>query len=115
MIIRRAFGTGTAGGEGAGVLTRRTSGRHLDLIAAVMALQPRRIAVLDQPGRAVRTLHPMPAIPAEREGCVTAAIEKENRLSLIRQGLVHGADQTRRQPLLPLRLVASQIDQRNLG
>src|SRR6185369_7297093 len=76
-FLRQALDPGTAGGEGAGVLATRASRRHLGLIAAVMALQPRRIAMLDQPGGALRALHAMPTIAAQGQRRVAAAIEKE--------------------------------------
>ena len=59
-------------------------------------------AVLDQPGRALRTFDAVAACAAERQRRITAPVEKQQRLLLFGERLVHRLDQRRGQPLAAL-------------
>ena len=48
-------------------------------------------AMLHQPGGAVRALQPMPAMPAQRQRRIAAAIEEQHRLLPRRQRLAHAS------------------------
>ena len=76
-----------------------------------MADQTPGVAMLDQPGIAVRRAHPLAAGPAENQRGVTTAVEEQQRLLTARQGLADGLDQNRRQPAAGGRRRGAQIDQ----
>src|SRR4029079_14851944 len=78
--------------------------------AAVMAAEPMPEAVLDQPRRALRTIDAVSAGAAQRERGVAAPVEEQQRLLLLRQRLVHGLDQHRREPFSLLGRMLAKVD-----
>src|SRR3546814_2744746 len=66
--------------------------------------------MLDHPGRAIWALEAMPAMAAEGEGGIAAAVEKEQGLLAARQIGLDLADQGRRQPPAARRRVGEEVD-----
>ena len=70
--------------------------------------------MLHQPGAAVRALQPVAAGAAQGQRRIAAAVEEQQRLLLALEGRLHRFAQRRRQPGLPRRRLAPQIDQPHL-
>src|SRR3546814_19226082 len=66
--------------------------------------------MLDHPGRAIWALEAMPAMVAEGEGGIAAAVEKEQGLLAARQIGLDLAAQGRRQPPAARRRVGEEVD-----
>ena len=81
----------------------------------MMADQGAAKAMLDQPGRALRTFQPLTAGAAQGDRRVAAAIEEQQRLLAGRQRLLHRLDDRRRQPAAARRRRALEIDGRQDG
>ncbi len=79
MIERTAFGAGF---------------RPLLVVAAVMADELSPEPVLDQPTRTIRALEAMSAHPAQRQRCIAAPVEKQQRLLAPRQRLAISVSST---------------------
>jgi hypothetical protein len=85
--------------------------RHRLVVAAMVALQLRAEPVLDQPARAVRTLEPVAADPAQCQRRIAAPVEKQQRLLLALQRLGYAFQQQRRQEPAARRRHAPEVDQ----
>ena len=82
--------------------------------AAVVAVEAAAIAVLDQPGRALRAIDAMAAGAAQRERRVAAAVEVEQRLLLRGERLGHGLDEDGGEPFAALGRMLAQVDGRHV-
>jgi hypothetical protein len=71
--------------------------RRLDM-AAMVAGEPRRQAMIDHPRRAVRALEAVAAIAAERQRRIAAPVEEQQRLLLGAPASRERLDQRRREP-----------------
>ena len=90
-----AFHPGSDGGQRGFGLARRAFFRDRHRVAAMMAAQFPARAVFDQPGRAIRTLHPVPAAAAQRQRRIAAPVEEQHRLLAPRDGVADRGDQFR--------------------
>src|SRR4029079_5645353 len=97
---------GPAGNKGVGRVAFRTGGGWRRGEAAMMADELSLEAVIDQPCVALRALHKETAGAAERQRCITAAIEEEQRLIAAFQRGLHDAGKARRDEASPRRAFA---------
>ena len=81
----------------------------------MVAVQAAAEAMLDEPGRALRTVEAMAAGAAQRQRRVAAPVEEQQRLLLAASVSVHRVDQQRRQPFAALRRVFAQVDGVDVG
>src|SRR5271165_7167180 len=81
----------------------------------MVAHQPALEAVLDQPGVAIRTAEAKAALPAKRQGCVSPAVEKQQRLLAMLNSRRHGLCQARRNEASARRAFDAQIDGLDAG
>ena len=80
----------------------------------MVARQPLLEAMLDEPGRTLRTFEPMAARAAERQRRVTTTIEEQQRLLAFFERFGHRRDETRGEPFSRFQLFPFQIDDRNV-
>ena len=104
-----------AGDECARVAALGTGGGRAAFVAAVVADQPSAIAMLDQPRGASRAAQLVTACLAERERCKAAAVQEQERLLALGQGLGDGRAERGREILSCLCLFLAHVDQRGLG
>ena len=114
-LLGDALDAGAAGDERIDLAALRAFLRQRQREAAVVAVEPVAVAVLHQPGRALRAVEAMAAGAAQRERRVAAAVEEQQRLLLLVQRLGDGGDQRRGQPLALLRRVLAHVDGDDIG
>src|SRR6185436_10049033 len=93
-LLFEALHAGPAGDEGVRRRALRAGGRCRDSMAAMVTDEPVAEAVLHQPGVAVGALQAKSAAAAERERCVAATIEEQERLLAALHRELHGFGQT---------------------
>ena len=113
-LLGDALDAGTAGDERVGLPALGAFLGDRQREAAVVALEPVAIAMLDQPGRALRAVDAVAAGAAQRERRIAAPVEEQQRLLLGGERPGHGLDQHRREPLAALGRVLAQVDGRHL-
>ena len=99
-----------AGDEAVGFAAFGTGGGRRGFVAAVMAGEPAAEAVLDQPGAAIGALEAEPAIAAQRQRRIAAAVEEQQRLFAAFQPFRDRRDQRFGEPGAAARLLLRQID-----
>ena len=105
-----AFHARPAGNERTFRLALWAGRRDRGLKAAMVAGEAARKAVLDQPSRTLRALEAVAASPAQRQGRIAAAVEKQQRLLAFRKCRRDFAHQQRRNPFADLGFVGPQIN-----
>ncbi len=81
----------------------------------MVAVQAVAIAVLHQPGRALRAIETVAAGPAQGQRGIAAAVEIQQRLLLVFERLRDGSDQRRREPFALLGRLLAHIDGHDIG
>ena len=108
-LLRQTFHARAACLETVRITTLGTDSGAPYLMAAMMALQPPEIAMLDQPGRAVRAFDTMAAGIAERQRRITPPVQEQQGLLSGGQGFLHRLLQPAADPATTRRAVVAHV------